>query len=235
MSAGPGTPDRPLREGARVGEPEAPPGVAPGGEDGGGRWARRAVWLVSATMAYNAVEAGLAVFAGVRAGSVALVGFGLDSVVELVAGGLVLSRVRLEVRGAGSDRLARAESRVRMGVGLTFFALAAYVVGYAGWVFVAGDAPSESVLGIALAVASLVLMPLIAAGKFRAASELESGSLRAEAKETLACAYLSLCLLVGLTLNAFAGWWWADPAAALLMVPWLVREGAEGLEGGREP
>ncbi len=181
-------------------------------------------------MAYNAVEAGIAIFAGLRAGSVALIGFGLDSVIELAAGALVIRRIRPELADEDPAEVRRLERRVRAGVGVTFFALALYVVGYAGWMLVAARAPEESVLGIALAVASLILMPLIAWGKLRAADELDSGSLRAEAKETLACAYLSFCLLLGLGANAAAGLWWADPAAALLMVPWLVREGLEGFE-----
>ena len=92
--------------------------------------------------------------------------------------------------------------------------------------------PEESWIGIALAVASLVVMPLISWGKFRAASELGSSALRAEAKETLACSYLSFTLLVGLVANATAGWWWADPVAASMMAPWLVREGVEGIRAG---
>ncbi len=193
-------------------------------------WLRRAVRLVALTMAYNAVETGVALWAGARAGSVALVGFGLDSLIELTAAGAVLARVRSEAAGAGRGGLFSAEGRVRRFVGVTFFALALYVVGYALWSFLARVPPSESPLGLALAVASLVLMPLLAAGKLRAAGAIGSRALAAEAKETLACSYLSFCLLLGLGLNAWLGWWWADPAAALLMVPWLVREGLEGFE-----
>ncbi|HSR40973.1 MAG TPA: hypothetical protein VLL48_02345, partial [Longimicrobiales bacterium] len=99
------------------------------------------------------------------------------------------------------------------------------------WSFLARLPPAESPLGIALAGASLVLMPLLAAGKLRAADAIGSRALAAEAKETLACSYLSFCLLLGLGLNAWLGWWWADPAGALLMVPWLVWEGVEAFEG----
>ena len=109
--------------------------------------------------------------------------------------------------------------------------LAAYVAVEAGTTLWGGNHPDESLPGILLSVASLLLMPAIAWGKFRAAAALSSASLRAEAKETLACAYLSFALLLGLTANALAGWWWADPVAALLMVPWLVKEGLEGLRG----
>jgi divalent metal cation (Fe/Co/Zn/Cd) transporter len=122
-------------------------------------------------------------------------------------------------------------------IGATFVALAVYVLGQAGWTLVTCDTPEESLVGIILAVASLIIMPLVAWGKFHAAKALNSAALRSEAKETLACSYLSLTLLFGLMANAAAGWWWADPVAALLMVPWLVKEGIEGLRGedGCEP
>ena len=118
---------------------------------------------------------------------------------------------------------------MRRFVGVTFLLLASYVTVEAVWALWRLDAPHESLVGIVLAIASLVIMPVVALGKLRAARELGSAALRAEAKETLACSYLSLALLVGLVTNAVAGWWWADPIAALLMVPWLVKEGREGL------
>jgi len=111
--------------------------------------------------------------------------------------------------------------------------LAAYVSSQAGWTLWQRAAPQESWIGILLASVSLVVMPLISWGKLRAAREIGSAALRAEAKETLACSYLSLTLLLGLGANAIRCWWWADPLAALLMVPWLVKEGREGL-GGEE-
>jgi len=194
------------------------------------RWARRAFRLVVATAAYNAVEAVIAVGAGLAAASVALVGFGLDSGIELAAALAVLTRVRAEMLGAGRDTVARAEGRVRRFIGWTFVALAGYVVLEAGFGLWYREAPAASPLGIGLAVVSLIVMPLIAWGKLRAAAALESRALAAEAKETLACAYLSACLLAGLGLNAALGWWWADPAAALAMVPWLLHEGREALE-----
>jgi divalent metal cation (Fe/Co/Zn/Cd) transporter len=192
---------------------------------------RLALWLVAGTMLYNLVEAGLAVAAGVSAGSIALVGFGLDSLVELAAASVLLWRLRVEARGADAEIVERTERRVHRFVGGTFLALAAYVAVQAGWALWTLDAPAESLLGILLAVASLVVMPLVALGKLRAARAVGSGALRAEAKETLACAYLSFTLLLGLVANAALGWWWADPVAALLMVPWLVKEGREGLSG----
>jgi divalent metal cation (Fe/Co/Zn/Cd) transporter len=195
------------------------------------RWGRIARRLVAGTMAYNAFEGILAIAAGVAAGSIALVGFGLDSFIELAAGAALLWRLRVEARGASPARVEVTERRALRFVGATFIALAVYVTAQSAWVLATARAPGESALGIGLAIASLVLMPLIAWGKLRAAAELESAALRAEARETLACSYLSFTLLAGLALNAAAGWWWADPAAALLMVPWLVREGLEGLRG----
>lgn len=196
-----------------------------------GHWLRIGVWLVVVTMAYNLVEAALALWSGARAGSIALLGFGLDSVIEAVAATVLLWRLSVEARGADPEIIEAAERRVHRVVGVTFLLLALYVLVQAGWMLWQQHAPSESAVGIALAIASLVVMPAVAWGKLRAAREIGSAALRAEAKETLACSYLSFALLVGLVANAAAGWWWADPAAALLMVPWLVKEGREGLSG----
>lgn len=190
---------------------------------------------MAATAAYNAVEAAVALWAGLTAASVALIGFGLDSGIELAAALAVLARMRAEMQGAGTERVARAERRVRRFVGWTFVALAGYVVVEAGSGLWNREAPAESPLGIGLAVVSLIVMPLIAWGKLRTATALQSRALAAEAKETLACAYLSACLLLGLGFNAALGWWWADPVAALAMVPWLVHEAREALEDDPSP
>jgi divalent metal cation (Fe/Co/Zn/Cd) transporter len=185
-------------------------------------WNRIALSLVVATLAYNVVEAIVALWSGSEANSIALVGFGLDSIIECVAAGALLWRL-----SAG----AQAEHRVQTVVGATFLLLAAYVTVQAGWTLWQRAAAEESLVGIVLAAASLVIMPLLSWGKLRAAREIGSAALRAEAKETLACSYLSLTLLLGLVAHSAAGWWWADPLAALLMVPWLVKEGLEGLRG----
>jgi divalent metal cation (Fe/Co/Zn/Cd) transporter len=196
-------------------------------------WARIGLWLVGATMAYNVIEAGIALWFGAEAESIALVGFGLDSVIECAAAGVLLWRLSLETRGVDAHTLERAERRVHRFVGGTFLALAAYVTVQSLSTLWQQEAPRESWIGIALAAASLVIMPLVSWGKLRAAREIGSAALRAEAKETLACSYLSFALRLGLVANAAAGWWWADPVAALAMVPWLVREGVEGLRGER--
>jgi divalent metal cation (Fe/Co/Zn/Cd) transporter len=182
-------------------------------------------------MAYNVAEAVLALWSGLEAHSIALVGFGLDSVIECIAAGALLWRLSVETRGVEGAALERAERRVHRIVGFTFVFLALYVTAQAAWTLWQHAAPEESTLGIILAVASLVVMPLVSWGKLRAAREIGSAALRAEAKETLACSYLSFTLLLGLTANAALGWWWADPVAALVMVPWLIQEGREGLGG----
>jgi divalent metal cation (Fe/Co/Zn/Cd) transporter len=205
------------------------------GRDPAGREAtlvRQALWLVGATLAYNVVEAVVAVWAGTQADSIALLGFGLDSVIECAAAGVLLWRLRVETKSEDRGRVETAERRAHRFVGVTFLALAAYVVVQATVDLVSAEHPEGSLVGIVLAAVSLAVMPLLAWAKLRAAAGLGSGALRAEAKETLACAYLSFTLLVGLTLNAAAGWWWADPVAALFMVPWLIREGLEGVRGG---
>lgn len=171
-------------------------------------------------------------WAGVEAESIALLGFGLDSVIECAAAAVLLWRLRIETKSDDQAGVETAERRVRAFVGFTFLALAAYVTTQSVLTLARAERPAASLVGIGLAAASLVIMPLLAYAKLRVAAHLGSGALRAEAKETLACAYLSLALLLGLGLNAAAGWWWADPTAALLMVPWLVREGIGGLRGG---
>lgn len=210
------------RPGATAGEASSPERT---------RWLRRAHHLVVGTVVYNGIEAVVALWAGVSAGSIALVGFGLDSGIELSAASVVLWRLRVERSGADPARVDRAETTVRRFVGGTFFALALYILVEAAFRLGSGRAAEESVVGLVLAVASLAIMPALAAGKLRAAGEVGSAALRAEAKETLACAYLSLALFLGLAGNAWLGWWWADAAGALLMVPWLVWEGWENLMG----
>jgi divalent metal cation (Fe/Co/Zn/Cd) transporter len=200
------------------------------GSAGSGRdWGLLARRLVAATAAYNTLEMGVALASGLAAGSIALVGFGLDSAIELAAGLATLWRLRVEARGADREALERSETRVRRFVGWTFLALAAYVTGEAAWTLWTADAPDASPVGIGLAILSLLAMPGLALLKMRAARHLHSRALEAEAKETLACAGLSGALLAGLLGNAALGWWWADPVAALAMVPWLVKEGREAL------
>jgi len=186
---------------------------------------------VSTTLVYNVIEAVVALWSGAVANSIALLGFGFDSGIETAAAMVMLYRLWVEFRGADGDRVERIEHRAHQFIGATFILLAVYVTVQATWTLWSQEAPAESMIGIALAALSLAIMPLVAWGKLRAAKELGSAALRAEAKETLACSYLSFTLLLGLGANAAIGWWWADPVVALCMVPWLVKEGREGLSG----
>jgi len=191
-------------------------------------WRRIALLLVATTQVYNVLEGAIALGAAVAADSIALLGFGLDSLIECAAAAVMLWHLRVEAMGRAAAEIEQRERRVHRFVGATLLLLAIYVAGEAGWSLWRREAAAESIVGICLATASLLIMPPVAWGKLRAAREVGSRALAAEAKETLACSYLSLCLLAGLVANGVAGWWWADPAAALLMIPWLVHEGLEG-------
>lgn len=192
-------------------------------------WNRVSLVLVVGTLLYNIVEAGIATWAGYRANSIALIGFGLDAVIEAVAASALLWRLWKGLGDASEAKLAALDRWVHQVVGVTFLALAVYIVGQSGWQLWTRAAPDASVVGLVLAGLSTVIMPLVAWGKIRAARAIGSRALEAEARETLACAWLSVALLVGLAANAALGWWWADPVAALAMLPWIVDEGLEGL------
>lgn len=190
---------------------------------------RQALRLEYFTIAWNVIEAVVAIGAGAFVGSIALLGFGLDSVIETVSGGTLLWRLRQ--RG---EREERAEARALRIVGITFFALAAYVTYESVLDLRQRHRPEESVLGMVLAMVSLVVMPLLGRAKRRVARELQSAALAADGMETYLCSYLSFTLLLGLGLNAWQGWWWADPVAALAMVPFMLREGVHAVRGEGE-
>ena len=183
------------------------------------------------TVGWNVIEGIVAIAAGIVATSIALIGFGLDSYVE-VASGIVLIW-RLRKHGFGDEEEEAAEKRAIFFVGLTFLALALYVTFESGKKLLFREHPDESLIGIILATVSLIVMPLLAWYKKKIAAEINSRALRADALETLACSYLSLTLVVGLGANALFGWWWADPLAALAMVYFLVKEGWEAVSEGR--
>ena len=189
---------------------------------------RRAFWLVVCTMAYNLLEAFVGLWAGIRAESVALVGFSLDSVIEISAGAIVAWRLYVRMGDTVSGKSGAGEVGAKRFVAGTFFALSAYVLWQSVLQLSTGSHPQEPVVGIILAGVSLGVMPVIAGAKIRVARKLRSKALEAEAKETLACAYLSFTLLLGLVCTAVFDWWWADSVAALVMIPWLVHEGKEG-------
>lgn len=195
------------------------------------RWARVALWLVGGTLFYNVAEAVVALWSGAEAESIALLGFGLDSLIECAAAAVLLWRLLYETRGGSREILERLDRRAHRFVGATFIALAVYVLVQASVALWRQEPPRASTVGIVLALASLVIMPILSLLKLKASRQIGSAALRAEAKETLACSYLSFTLLLGLSANALFGWWWADPLAALLMLPWLIKEGLEGLRG----
>jgi divalent metal cation (Fe/Co/Zn/Cd) transporter len=188
---------------------------------------RLAVILLIVTVLYNVLEGVLAIWAGVAAGSIALVAFGADSYLEVLAACAVLWRLSI----ADEERAERAEARAMRFIGWTFLALAAAIVFQSAVALTSGSGAEESLLGIGLALASVTLMPALALLKLWTAARGNIVALAAEAKETLACSYLSVTLLVGLVANAAFGWWWLDPVTALLLVPWLVKEGLEGVRG----
>ena len=197
------------------------------------RFVQHALWLEYATVSWNVIEAFVAIGAGWLAGSIALVGFGLDSIIEVIAASVLIWRLRCEL-SCRHDTHEQAEQRALRIVGVTFFLLAAYVTYEAGVILWRREAPQVSVPGLVLAVLSASVMPFLGLRKRHVARHLGSKALAADAMETLICAYLSVTLLVGLGLNASLGWWWADPVAALAMLPLIVKEGMEGIEESRK-
>ncbi len=189
------------------------------------RQTRRGRVLEYLTIGWNLVEAGVSLGAGVVAGSVSLVGFGVDSIIETSSGAVLLWRLR------DGDRGFRREPTALRLVGVSFLALAAYVAVEAARSLALGEPPEASPAGIAIAALSLVVMPLLARAKRRVAVGLESRALAADSRQTDLCAYLSAILLAGLALNAALGWWWADPVAGLAMVPIIAKEGVAALRG----
>jgi divalent metal cation (Fe/Co/Zn/Cd) transporter len=185
------------------------------------------------TVGWNVIEAVVAIGAGAIAGSVALVGFGLDSVIESTSGIALYHRLRGELRGDEAQN-DRREKRALLFVGVSFFLIATYVTYESLATLVSREAPDHSLPGIVLAALSLIVMPLLGWRKLVTARALESRALRADAMETFVCAYLSFALLVGLLLNRMFDWWWADPLAALAMLPLIIHEGKEALEESRE-
>jgi divalent metal cation (Fe/Co/Zn/Cd) transporter len=189
-------------------------------------WVRRAQLLAGLGVGWHAVEAAVAVLAGLLAGSIALVGFGADSVVEALAGFIVLWR--FAATRASSEE---AERRAQQLIALSFFLIAAYVGVEAIRTLLSGEIPRASWLGIGLALVTTVTMPLLARAKARVGDCLNSAATKSEGQQNMLCAYLSVALLVGLGANAVLGWWWADPLTALLIAGVAVKEGWETWRG----
>jgi cation diffusion facilitator family transporter len=193
---------------------------------------RKAFYLSVFTVAYNFLEGIVSVAAGTVSGSIALVGFGLDSFVESLSGGIMIWRFR----GLGNlshEEEERMEAKAARLVAYTFFILGAYVLYESLKKLIFREPPEPSILGIIIAVVSLVVMPVLFLMKNRIGKSIGSRSLVADSKQTLVCCYLSVALLAGLGLNYLFGIWWADPTAGLIIVVFLMREGYEVLREGR--
>ena len=186
-------------------------------------WRRTALGLAWATIAWNSLEAIIAIGFGAEAGSIALVGFGLNSIVE------VGSAVVVVWQFSGAD-VEREERALKLIAG-SFFVFAAYVTAQAIWDLVDRSEPAESLPGIVLAALSLVVMPVLAIAKRRVGRRMSSRTVVADSGQTMLCSYLSAVLLIGLLANATLGWWWADPIAALVIAGLAVREGREAWRG----
>jgi divalent metal cation (Fe/Co/Zn/Cd) transporter len=180
------------------------------------------------TIAWNGLEGLVAVVAGAIAGSISLVGFGIDSFIEVTSGSVLLWRMSVDVEVQRREVNERRALRI---VGVSFLLLAAYIAYESAMDLWSKRAPEHSIAGIVLACVSLVVMPLLSKAKRKVGRALGSAAMHADAKQTEFCTYLSAILLAGLLLNASFGLWWADPLAALIMVPIIAKEGIEGLQG----
>jgi divalent metal cation (Fe/Co/Zn/Cd) transporter len=191
-----------------------------------GRLLRQARLLAYAGIGWHIVEFAIALGAGLAASSIALVGFGVDSLIEALAGAVVVWL--FAGRRAGSER---AERRAQQIIATTFFVLSAYICAEAVRALLGGDEPRASWVGIGLAAVTAPTMPMLARWKWRLAQQLGSSAAASESRQTMLCAYLSVALLVGLGANALAGWWWADPLAGLVIAGVAAREGVQGWRG----
>jgi divalent metal cation (Fe/Co/Zn/Cd) transporter len=195
----------------------------PGPSHSRARLVRRARQLAWAGIGWHAIEASVALAAGVVAGSVALVGFGADSLIEAIAGFVVLWRL--------ASAHAMSERRAQQLIAISFYVLSAYVAIEATRSLVLADHPAVSWVGIGLSIVTLATMPALATAKARVADALGSSATKSESRQTMLCAYLSAALLLGLGLNALLGWWWADPVTALAIAGVAVKEGRDAWRG----
>ena len=194
---------------------------------------RQGVWIELVTILWMTVEASVAITVGFATRSVSLQGFGIDSIVELIAGGILLWRLLVEQRGGSMERIEQAERRASWVTAISLFALAVYIVGDSAGAFITRTRPESSWWGVGLALAAAIIMPLLWQSKLRVAKRIGSTALKADAACSVTCAYMSLTLLAGLLLNRLFGWWWADPLAAFALVYFLVQEGREAWHEAR--
>ncbi len=189
---------------------------------------RRGTGLEYFTIGYNTLEGLISIVAGLFAGSVSLIGFGFDSLIEVTSGAAVLWRLHHDTDAA---RREKAEKTTLQIIGWCFVALSIYILYDSGSSLLRQEAPERSIPGIIIAALSVVVMPVLAAAKKRVAAAIGSAAMRADSRQTDFCTYLSAILLCGLLLNALLGWWWADPVAALAMIPIILNEGVQSLKG----
>ena len=194
---------------------------------------RAGVRIEVVTVVWMLAEAAVALAAGMLAGSVLLTAFGVDSIIELVAGGVLLWRLVTEARGGSLERVERAERRAAWVTATALILLCIYVVVTAGLGLASRTHPAESLSGIGVSAAAIVVMPLLAVRKRRLAKRLGSSALRGDATCSATCAYLAGTVLLGLFLQATLGWWWADSVAALALLFWLGREAQEAVANAR--
>ena len=193
---------------------------------------KRALSLSYFTVGYNILEGLISIFAGVLAGSIALIGFGLDSFVESLSGGVMIWRFRKHGQMSEEEE-ERIEAKAVRLIAYTFFILGAYVLEESFKKLYIHDMPAPSLFGIIIAIVSLIVMPVLFYMKYRTGKTINSRSLVADSKQTLACCFLSVALLIGLGLNYFFGFWEADPIVGLVTVVFLVREGYHALKEER--
>jgi divalent metal cation (Fe/Co/Zn/Cd) transporter len=218
------TSELPIVSGAAA--PERDRAATWGGPDDRDRWIRRAKALSWLSLAWMTVEGAVAITAALVAGSVALLGFGIDSAIEGLASVIVIWRF------TGSRRLSgQAERQAQKAVAVSFFLLAPYIAQDATRALIAGDHPSTSWVGIGLSASSIVVMPLLGHAKQRIGDRLGSAATAGEGAQNLLCAYLAAGVLLGLAANAAVGWWWLDPVIALVIAVVAVREGREAWAG----
>ena len=183
------------------------------------------IWMI--------VEAVVAIGAGIAAHSLALTAFGADSIIELIAGGILLWRLYVEVDGASLAKVKQAEKRASWVVGVALIALAVYIVVMAGYDLWTHSGSESSMLGLSLAIASGIIMPYLSRAKKRIGTEIGSKALRADGSCSIVCAYMAWTLIVGLMLTALVGWWWLNALAGLALVYFVVKEGIEAIQEAR--
>jgi divalent metal cation (Fe/Co/Zn/Cd) transporter len=194
---------------------------------------RLGIWIELVSLVWMVIEASVAITTGFATRSVSLEGFGIDSIIELIAGGVLLWRLLVERRGGSVEAVEHAERRAAWVTAIGLFGLALYIVGDSAFAIFTQSRPEASWWGVGLAIAAAIIMPLLWQSKLLVARRIGSAALRADAICSVTCAYMSFTLLAGLLLNKFFGLWWADPLAALALVYFIVREGREALHEAR--